>query len=274
MCVCVPVWMLVCSSRLLLVTKDFSQTVHWNLLRESCSDRCIFRLCLVAKLFPQTLQVCGLTPVWFSMWMRREYSLGRVLPQMSHTNSRLVRYFIWSSDPWESSAAVARVMLALWVFWCLWRAKCARSEAAYWNSLLQICEDKRKVRKITKMHKDQARIITFYSAQGYIHCTWSCESFRVSERAWWGRTACGTPSHTRYMRVLPPQLLLGLPVVRLPPQSLAGLQQDPVPLLKQLRHQKQPPGSSLKTLQDSSWQTEPVGLSWQISEVSGDTVWF
>lgn len=265
--------MLVCSSRLLLVTKDLSQTVHWNLLRESCSARCIFRLCLVAKLFPQTLQVCGLTPVWFSMWMRREYSLGRVLPQMSHTNSRLVRYLAWSSDPWESSVAMARVMLALWVFWCLWRAKCARSEAAYWNSLLQICEDKRKVRKITQMHKDQAKM-TFYSAHGYIHCTWSCETSRVSERAWWGRTASGTPCHTHYTHVLLPQLLLGLPAVRPPPRSLAGRQLAPVPLLKAQRHQEQPLCLTLKSHQDCSSQSEPVDLSWQVSEVSGDTVRF
>lgn len=139
MCDCVlglPVWTLMCSFRLLLLTKDLSHMVQWKRLAASCRARCIFRLCLVAKLFPQTLHECGRTPVWFSMWMRKEYSLGSVLPQMSHTNSRLVRPLAWPSNPSETSSDAPRAKDDLWVFWCLWRAKWARRETGYWNSLL------------------------------------------------------------------------------------------------------------------------------------------
>lgn len=139
MCVgelCLPVWTLMCSFRLLLLTKDLSHIVQKQRLAESCRARCIFRLCLVAKRFPQTLHEWGRTPVWFSMWMRKEYSLGRVLPQMSHTNSRLVRLLVWPSSPSEPSSPAPLAKDALWVFWCLWRAKWACRETAYWNSLL------------------------------------------------------------------------------------------------------------------------------------------
>lgn len=136
-----PVWRLVCSSMPLLLTNSFLQYSHWNCLVSPCSVRWMLRLCLFVNDLPHTLQEWGRTPVWFNMWILREYSFGKVFPQMSQTNSRLVcgDWALSSSSPSpfpsEICPTVGLLSAARWLLCCLCRARWGRSEAAYWNSL-------------------------------------------------------------------------------------------------------------------------------------------